>query len=131
MSHIRSANTSPEKEVRSFLYKQGYRFRLHKKDLPGKPDIVLTKYKTVIFVNGCFWHRHKGCKFASTPKSSVAYWCEKFKSTVTRDEKRKTELVVLGWEVLVIWECEINRKIHERKIIDFLKRMNRTNSEKR
>jgi DNA mismatch endonuclease (patch repair protein) len=84
----------------------GYRFRLHRKDLPGKPDIVLPKYKTVIEVRGCFWHRHQGCKQASTPKSNEAFWQEKFSRNVARDRRNTRLLKKLGWRVIIIWECE-------------------------
>ena len=88
------------------LHQMGYRFRLHRKDLPGKPDIVLPKYETVIFVHGCFWHRHPGCQFAYTPKSRVDFWKKKFDRNVERHEEVDAELFELGWKVLVIWECE-------------------------
>jgi DNA mismatch endonuclease (patch repair protein) len=107
MSQIRSKDTSPEKIVRSMLHDMGYRFRLHRKDLPGKPDIVLPKYKTVIEVRGCFWHRHKGCKEATMPKSNQDFWLEKFSKNVKRDRKNERKLKALGWKVIVIWECEI------------------------
>ena len=106
MSRIKGKNTKPERIVRSLLHKMGYRFRLHRKDLPGKPDIVLPKYKTVIFVHGCFWHRHKGCKYAYNPKSRVDFWGRKFKGNVERDHKHKLQLEKNGWKVIVIWECE-------------------------
>jgi DNA mismatch endonuclease (patch repair protein) len=106
MSRIKSKNTNPEMIVRSLLHKMGYRFRLHRKDLPGKPDIVLPKYKTVIEVRGCFWHRHKGCKDASTPKSNTEFWQGKFSKNVERDEQNQKELEELGWKVIVVWECE-------------------------
>ena len=106
MSRIRNKNTRPEIVVRSLLHCIGYRFRLHRKDLPGNPDIVLPKYKTIIFVHGCFWHRHKNCKYAYTPKSRVDFWQKKFLGNIERDCKHKKELKKLGWKVLVIWECE-------------------------
>jgi DNA mismatch endonuclease (patch repair protein) len=105
MSRIRGKNTQPELIVRSVLHKMGYRFRLHKKDLPGKPDIVLPKYKTVIFVHGCFWHRHKGCKFAYMPKSRISFWNRKFDRTLQLDKINLIKLKRLGWSVLTIWEC--------------------------
>lgn len=107
MSRIQSKNTKPEKIVRSLLHRMGYRFRLNVKDLPGKPDIVLPKYKTVIFVHGCFWHRHHKCKYAYTPKSRIAFWEKKFADNVARFKIVKKELKHLHWNVLVIWECEI------------------------
>ena len=106
MSRIRSKNTKPEMIVRSTLHKMGYRFRLHRKDLPGTPDIVLPKYKAVIFVHGCFWHRHQGCKNCYTPKSRTDFWKRKFQDTIVRDRRNTDELELLGWRDLVIWECE-------------------------
>jgi len=120
MSQIKSVNTQPEKFVRSFLYKEGYRFRLHRKNLPGKPDLVLPKYKTAIFVNGCFWHRHRGCKFTFTPKTSLHYWRDKFLKTVQRDKINKKKLLELGWAVIIIWECEVKKKIFQRKLLKYL-----------
>ncbi len=107
MSRIRSKNTKPEIVVRSHLHRQGYRFCLHKKDLPGKPDIVLPKYKTVIEVRGCYWHRHKGCKESTTPKSNTEFWLTKFQSNVERDKKNDKLLKELGWNLIIIWECEV------------------------
>jgi len=108
MSNIQSRNTSPEKAVRTFLHKKGFRFRLHKKELPGKPDIVLPKYRTAIFINGCFWHRHPGCPKASTPKSNTAYWDQKFKRNIERDRSVQEMLKEEGWHVIVLWECRIS-----------------------
>lgn len=107
MSRIQSRDTKPEKTVRSILHGLGYRFRLHRKDLPGKPDIVLARYNSVIFVHGCFWHRHKDCKNASIPKTKKTFWEEKFKANIERDIKVKNELKSNGWRVLVVWECEL------------------------
>jgi DNA mismatch endonuclease (patch repair protein) len=107
MSRIHSKDTSPEMKVRSVLHRLGYRYRLHRKDLPGKPDIVLPKYKTVVFVHGCFWHRHSRCKYAYTPKSKVDFWNKKFEENVARDNRIFQHLENLGWKVLIIWECEI------------------------
>ncbi|MEA3429115.1 MAG: DNA mismatch endonuclease Vsr [Thermodesulfobacteriota bacterium] len=106
MSRIRGKDTKPEITVRSMLHRMGYRFRLHRKDLPGKPDIVLPKYNTVIFVHGCFWHRHKGCKYAYTPKSRAKFWKDKFAGTVKRDKLHLKQLKENGWEVFIVWECE-------------------------
>jgi DNA mismatch endonuclease (patch repair protein) len=106
MSRIKGKDTKPELVVRSTLHKMGYRFRLHKKELPGKPDIVLPKYKTVIFVHGCFWHRHKGCKFAYKPKSRVDFWNAKFDETIARDKRNRKQLEAKGWNIEIIWECE-------------------------
>ena len=121
MSRIRSGNTKPEKSVRSILHGLGYRFRLHRKDLPGKPDIVLAKYNSVIFVHGCFWHRHKDCKNASIPKTKKKFWEKKFKTNIERDIKVKNELKSNGWRVLVVWECELTDiEIVERELGKFL-----------
>ena len=106
MSRIRGKDTRPEMRVRSLLHRMGFRFRLHRKDLPGKPDIVLPAYGTVIFVHGCFWHRHPGCRFAYTPKSRVDFWLTKFQRNVERHQEVEAELEALGWRVVVIWECE-------------------------
>lgn len=106
MSRIRSKDTRPEKTVRSLLHNMGYRFRLHAKYLPGTPDLVLPKYKTVLFVHGCFWHRHPGCKYAYTPKTRLEFWNNKFEKNITNNEKAIIELNNKGWRVLIIWECE-------------------------
>ena len=107
MSAIKSKNTKPEIAVRKLLHSRGYRFRLHRKDLPGSPDIVLPKYKTVIFMHGCFWHRHENCKYASTPKTRKQFWENKFKANVKRDAEVQEKIKNIGWESVVIWECEI------------------------
>lgn len=107
MSRIKGRNTKPELVVRSLLHRMGYRFRLHRADLPGKPDIVLPRYQTVIFVHGCFWHRHKGCRLAYTPKSRTEFWSVKFESNMTRDKQVKSKLEFLGWQVIIVWECEL------------------------
>jgi len=109
MSRILSKNTKPEMIVRSLLHRMGYRFRLHVKNLPGKPDIVLPKYKIAIFVHGCFWHRHPGCKYAYTPKSRVDFWSKKFSDNVERFKNVNRELIKLKWSILVIWECEVTK----------------------
>lgn len=117
MRRIRAKNTSPELIVRSLIHNMGYRFRLYKKDLPGKPDIVLPKYKVVIFVHGCFWHRHKGCPRCTTPKSNVSYWNKKFNRNIERDREARKELKRSGWKTVIIWECETkNKKTVLRKI---------------
>lgn len=106
MSRIKNRDTKPEMIVRSALHKLGYRFRLHCRTLPGKPDIVLAKHKTVIFVNGCFWHRHENCKFAYSPKTRTDFWLQKFHENINRDAQVKLSLENAGWRVLVIWECQ-------------------------
>lgn len=118
MSRIKGSNTKPERIVRSILHQMGYRFRLNKKGLPGKPDIVLSKYKTAIFVHGCFWHRHEGCKYAYTPKSRVDFWEKKFAENIKRDKRIKPVLLEMGWKVLIIWECQTK---NENKLYDQLK----------
>jgi len=113
MSKIRGKNTKPEIILRSQLFKKGFRFRIHKKDLPGKPDIVLSKYKTVIFVHGCFWHYHKDCKEGRIPSTNSKFWKEKLLKNIDRDERYIKELQALGWNVRVIWECEIEKNLDE------------------
>lgn len=107
MSGIRGKNTKPELAVRSFLHRAGLRFRLHAA-LPGKPDLVFPRYRTVVFVHGCFWHRHEGCRYATTPASNPRFWQKKFATNVLRDEKVRQQLEELGWCVLVIWACQLN-----------------------
>jgi DNA mismatch endonuclease, patch repair protein len=107
MSRIRSKHTRPEKAVRSLLHRMGYRFRIHRKDLPGSPDIVMSRYRAAIFVNGCFWHRHAKCRFAYEPKSRIAFWQQKFKQNVVRDKRQRRRLAVLKWNTFVIWECDV------------------------
>jgi DNA mismatch endonuclease (patch repair protein) len=106
MSRIKGSDTKPEIIVRSFLHRQGLRFRVNDKNLPGKPDIVLKKYRTIVFVDGCFWHRHTGCRFAYTPKSRIEFWTEKFESNVKRDRIVNTMLKEQSWNVVRIWQCE-------------------------
>jgi len=116
MASVRSTNTKPEVVIRRWLHNKGYRFRLHKKDLPGKPDIVLSKYKTVINVNGCFWHRHNGCKYTTTPKTNIEYWQNKFERNVQRDKINRKKLKNNGWKEIVIWECEVYDGSFESKL---------------
>lgn len=111
MSGIKGANTKPERLVRSFLHRHGLRFRLHGKKLPGKPDLVLSKHKAVVFVHGCFWHRHPGCKYAYTPKSNVDFWKKKFEENVRRDKRKDEELRHGGWRVFIVWECETRDEV--------------------
>jgi DNA mismatch endonuclease (patch repair protein) len=120
MSRIKSKDTKPELIVRSQLHKMGFRFRLHRKDLPGKPDIVLPKFKTVIFVHGCFWHRHKNCKYAYNPKSRKKFWKEKFERNIERDKCNQKKLSALGWMTVVIWECNITNQAEPQ----YLKKLN-------
>lgn len=107
MSRIKAKNTRPERKVRSLLHSMGYRFRLHDASLPGTPDLILPKHKTAIFVHGCFWHRHTGCKYAYTPKSRVQFWERKLEQNVRTNERAVCELNSMGWRVLILWECEL------------------------
>jgi DNA mismatch endonuclease (patch repair protein) len=110
MSKIRSKNTKPEMTLRKALFAKGFRYRVNDKKLPGKPDLVFPKYKTVIFVHGCFWHRHEGCKYAYTPKTNTKFWVDKITSNSERDKINFQKLTALGWNVLTVWECEIRHK---------------------
>jgi DNA mismatch endonuclease (patch repair protein) len=107
MSKIRSENTRPEVIVRSILHKMGYRFRLHVKNIVGKPDIVLPRFKTTIFVHGCFWHSHHECKYAYTPKTRPDFWQKKFEDNIKRHHIVEQQLTEQGWNVIVVWECEL------------------------
>ena len=106
MSRIKGRDTAPELAVRRIAHGLGLRFRLHRKDLPGRPDLVFPKHRLAVFVHGCFWHRHDGCRYAYTPKSRSAFWTNKFAGNVARDQRKEEALRNLGWQVLVIWECE-------------------------
>lgn len=108
MSGIKGKNTKPEMLVRRHLHRKGLRFRLHGKDLPGKPDLIFPGRRVALFVHGCFWHRHEGCPKATTPSTNSRFWENKFSSNVSRDRRVKDELEQLGWKVLVIWECQLS-----------------------
>lgn len=121
MSHIRGKDTDVEKKVRSLLHSLGYRFRLHVDGLPGKPDIVLPKYASIVFVHGCFWHGHNRCKRASIPQTNREFWAQKISGNVQRDRRTIRELHKLGWKVLVVWQCQTkNRALVENRIAKFL-----------
>ncbi|QEC67837.1 DNA mismatch endonuclease Vsr [Panacibacter ginsenosidivorans] len=107
MSRIRSANTKPEMLVRKFLHAHGFRYKLHDKTLSGKPDIVLPKYKTVIFIHGCFWHGHKDCKYYAVPKTRTEWWLQKISGNIANDEKAVKALKKDGWRIITIWECDL------------------------
>jgi DNA mismatch endonuclease, patch repair protein len=107
MSRIRAKDTKPEMLVRKFLHAQGYRYRLHVKNLPGKPDIVLPKYKAIIFVHGCFWHGHAGCKYYVIPKTRTEWWLDKINRNIANDEKAVKALKKAGWKIITIHECEL------------------------
>lgn len=107
MAGIRGKDTKPELALRRALHALGYRYRLHPKDMPGKPDLVLAKYRAVIFVHGCFWHRHPGCHYASTPATRPEFWASKFEANVTRDRAARSALLASGWKVATVWECRL------------------------
>jgi DNA mismatch endonuclease (patch repair protein) len=109
MSKIRSKDTKPELLVRKFLHRHGFRYRLHAKDLPGTPDIVLPKYKTVIFVNGCFWHGHQECKYYVVPKSRTEWWLNKINGNIIKDISSKEALLLSNWNVIEVWECDLKK----------------------
>lgn len=111
MSQIRSKDTKPEELVRKYLFAQGFRYRKNDSRLPGKPDIVLPKYRTVIFVNGCFWHKHEGCKYFVWPKNNAAFWREKILSNTERDQRNYERLQQMGWNIIVVWECELKKEL--------------------
>lgn len=113
MSRIKGKNTKPEIIVRKFLFGKGFRYRIHSKNLPGKPDIVLPKYKTVIFIHGCFWHGHEGCKHFTIPKTRTEWWINKIKDNQRRDNSNENALHALGWKVIIIWTCMLRKKIME------------------
>ncbi len=115
MSHIRSTNSKPEETVRKYLFSKGLRYRKNVRTLPGKPDIVLPKYKTVVFVNGCFWHKHDCGKFVM-PASNTEYWSKKISGNVERDKTNRLQLEELGWRVLVIWECQLKKKVAQNNL---------------
>jgi DNA mismatch endonuclease (patch repair protein) len=107
MARIKSRDTIPERRLRSALHSRGFRFRLHVKTLPGRPDLVFPRYRAVVFVHGCFWHRHSGCKLAYTPKSNMVFWMEKFAANVSRDRRQVSALIDRGWRVTVARECSL------------------------
>lgn len=119
MSRIRSKDTKPEEIVRKYLFSKGFRYRKNDARFPGKPDIVLPKYKTVIFVNGCFWHKHEGCKYFVWPENNAEFWRNKIMSNVERDKRKYEQIQQQGWRVLIIWECELKSQVRG----DSLKRL--------
>lgn len=123
MSQIKGKNTKPEETVRKYLFSKGFRYRKNDKRLPGTPDIVLPRYKTVIFVNGCFWHGHKDCKFFVWPKSNQKFWKNKINANIERDQRKRTKLEDLGWNVIVIWECELKKPQIENTLETMVKEM--------
>lgn len=120
MSQIRSKNTKPEILVRKYLFSKGFRFRIHDKKLLGKPDIILPKYKTIVFVHGCFWHSHTSCKYAVTPKSNTAYWMKKLAKNIERDRLHLEALEKASWKVIIVWECELKRESFESTMTELI-----------
>lgn len=122
MSRVRGKDTSPELKVRRLAHRLGYRFRLHRSDLPGSPDLVFPRLRKAVFVHGCFWHRHHCCRRASRPKTRVEFWAKKFEANIQRDEMALKKLRELGWDVLIVWECETkNSASLEKMIVAFLR----------
>lgn len=113
MKKIKGKNTKPEKTLRSALFRKGFRFRIHRNDLPGKPDIVFPKYKTVVFVNGCFWHYHEDCREGRIPSTNTEFWKNKLSKNIERDKRNIASLKESGWNVIVIWECEIEKNLDQ------------------
>jgi DNA mismatch endonuclease (patch repair protein) len=122
MSKIRSKDTKPERTLRKLLFARGFRYRVNVPNLPGKPDIVLPKYKTVIFLHGCFWHSHEGCKYAYTPKTNTKFWIDKITSNAERDKVNAEKLTALGWNIVTVWECEI-RYTHKHNFTPLIDRV--------
>ena len=120
MSRVKGKNTSPERIVRSFVHRLGYRFRLHVGDLPGKPDMVLPRHEKVIFVHGCFWHGHKGCPRSGRPATNKAFWKKKLDGNRQRDERNRRRLRRIGLKVLMVWECQVKSRAFERRVTRFL-----------
>lgn len=120
MSKIRGRDTRPELVLRKLLHARGFRYRLHRADLPGKPDLVLKRYRAIVFVHGCFWHRHLGCSISTTPKSNTKFWMEKFERNVVRDQRNIQALKNLGWHVHVVWECELASAVKAEVAVDRL-----------
>lgn len=116
MSGIRGADTTPERLVRSYLHRAGLRFRLHARDLPGSPDVLLPRWRTAVFVHGCYWHRHRGCRFATTPSTNRAFWRRKFAANEARDRRNVRRLRALGWRVITVWECRTDDRTLERVV---------------
>ncbi len=128
MSRIKGKNTKPEELVRKYLFSHGFRFRKNDKRYPGKPDIVLPKYKTVIFVNGCFWHKHEGCKYFVWPKNNAEFWKEKIEQNAARDKRNYDMLQQSGWRVVIIWECELRPDCREATLSSLISKLLGVNS---
>jgi DNA mismatch endonuclease (patch repair protein) len=126
MSRIRSKDTKPEMLVRKFLFAKGFRYRLHDKKLPGKPDIVLTKYKAVIFVNGCFWHGHTNCHYSKLPKTRIEWWKNKINNNVVNDNKVRHQLIEQNWQILDVWTCQLKASTVSETLNNIIKSLNMT-----
>lgn len=120
MSQIRGKDTKPELIVRKFIHSHGFRYRLHHKNLPGKPDIVLPKYKTIIMIHGCFWHGHKDCKYFVIPKTRTEWWTAKINKTIEKDSENEMELRKMGWKIIIIFECELKPGLKEKTLNNLL-----------
>lgn len=116
MAAIRGRDTAPERLVRSYLHRAGLRFRLHARELPGSPDVLLPRWRTAVFVHGCYWHRHRGCRFATIPSTNRVFWREKFAANEARDRRNARRLRALGWRVIVVWECAVGDRALERLV---------------
>ena len=123
MSRIKGKDTKPEMLVRRFLHGQGYRYRLHVKNLPGKPDIVLPKYKTIIFIHGCFWHGHEGCRYYVVPKTRTEWWLGKINGNIENDKKAIKVLKKEGWRIITLWECQLKPTVIDKTFISLLKKL--------
>lgn len=123
MSKISSKNTKPEILVRKYLFAHGFRFRVNDKRLPGKPDILLPKYKSIIFVNGCFWHGHRNCKDSTLPTSNADYWRNKIESNIERDKREQMQLEQMGYKVFIIWQCQLKSKVKESTLQNLVERL--------
>lgn len=123
MSKIKGKDTRPEILVRKYLFSKGFRYRLHNKKLPGTPDIVLPKYKTVIFINGCFWHGHEGCKYYVIPKTRTDWWLDKINRNIEKDKENKIKLTNIGWSIIEIWECELKASVRDVTLDSILKKL--------
>ncbi len=121
MSRIKATNTKPEETVRKYLFSKGFRYRKNDKRLPGKPDIVLPKYKTVVLINGCFWHGHEGCRYFVVPKTNTEFWVDKISKNILRDRNNEEKLKELGWKVITLWECELKKDRKEKTLENLIK----------
>ena len=126
MSRIKGKDTKPEETVRKYVFSKGFRYRKNVSTLPGKPDIVLPKYKTCIFVHGCCWHKHEGCKYFVWPKSNEEFWKDKLEKNVTRDKNEQAELEKMGWHILIVWECQLKKKNKEQTLRELEEKIKNT-----